>query len=327
MDLAELGDAIEANDPDWLLRLINRGCGEQDWEGIMTLRGHCYAAMSTGRQLWGPAHHAEYRLALEAPGSFAGPMVAEDLRGLSLGPLTEVAASTHTWQDLKDHLPEGPSREVYAHERVVRGEDLSSENDLQTDVLDIPLVLADWEPSYEVATYHADRAEFPAPPRPTLEPVALSESPTQVDQFEGTEALHRLVRTWTTESNGRAEAVAVKGSAPEAVAAFGLREARMAPITVAEAFAEMAWASANGGAHGKRAGAGAGRFGAWWAGAAITGLLDEWPPPAQVLGKAIDKLRWFQWSDLVEPTGWDLHLAIHDPEANLSWAISATDAD
>ena len=42
----------------------------------------------------------------------------------ALGPLSEVAASTHTWAELAPHAPPGPLAAVTAHERVVRGEDL-----------------------------------------------------------------------------------------------------------------------------------------------------------------------------------------------------------
>ncbi|MFQ5966341.1 MAG: DUF6183 family protein [Acidimicrobiia bacterium] len=326
MDLADLAEAIELNDPDKLLRLIDTAAKDEDWDGILTLRERCYRAVDTGRQLWGVAHHAEYRLALEAPASYAGPMVIEDPAGFTLGPLEEVAASTHTWAELSDHVPPGPSRAVTAHERVVRGEDLSAEQGLDHEVLEIPLVLASWEPAYAVATYHADRAEFPAPDIPLLEAVAPTATGKPIDDPDADDALRRLVDTWVTESNGRAQVAIVRGPAQAALAALGLKEARIATITPDEALAQMAWAAASGGAHGRRKGSAAGRFSAWWAVAALAGILDVWPPPPEAVERAAETIRWFAWSDLVPPTGWDLHVAANDPERNQSWAITATDA-
>ncbi len=326
MDRAQLAEAVDGNDPDRLLRLIDTATVDGDWDGIMELRTRCYAAVAQGKQLWGVAHHAEYRLALQAPGRYAGPMVTEDPSGFGLGPLEEVAASTHTWAQLEEFLPEGPSKALVAHERVIRGEDLTEASGIDRQVLEIPLVLAPWEPRYELATYHPDKAEFPSPDPPTLEPVALSSPGKETEDFESQEALRRLVDTWVTESNGRVQVTAVRGSAQEALAALGLHEVRMAPITPEEAIAQMGWAAASGGAHGKRKGSAAGRFAAWWGVAAITGLLDGWPVEADDLGRAADAIRWFWWSDLVPGTGWDLHLAANDPMRNRSWAITATDA-
>ncbi|HVL04241.1 MAG TPA: hypothetical protein VM386_07385, partial [Acidimicrobiales bacterium] len=73
-------------------------------------------------------------------------------------------------------------------------------------------------------------------------------------------------------------------------------------------------------------GAAVGRFGAWWALAALAGLLDDWPVPPPDLGAAASELRWLHWQPASGPTpGWSLHLAVEDPEENLSWAIAAVD--
>jgi len=70
----------------------------------------------------------------------------------------------------------------------------------------------------------------------------------------------------------RAEAVAVDGDAVGALAALGARHGRIAEVDLGHALAAMAWTGANGGAHGRRRGMAAGRFAAWWALAALTGL-------------------------------------------------------
>ncbi len=70
----------------------------------------------------------------------------------------------------------------------------------------------------------------------------------------------------------------------------------------------------------------AGRYGAWWTAAALTGLLEDWPVQPDHLGEAINELNWYAWSDLVAPTGWTFHLAVEDPMHGLAWAVAAVDA-
>ena len=89
----------------------------------------------------------------------------------------------------------------------------------------------------------------------------------------------------------------------------------------------MAWAAASGGAHGRRRGAAAGRFGAWWAVAALGGLASGWPVSADDIGEVLMALRWFVW-DAGEPeVGWVLRLAAEDADEALAWAVAAVDTD
>jgi hypothetical protein len=194
-------------------------------------------------------------------------------------------------------------------------------------VLELPLRLEPWEPEYALAEYHAHRAEFPAPPLPDLAEVRLGVAPPPAaDDGDGCAALRDLVAAWTRESEGRADVVAVAGDAAGAVAALGPRRVRIGALEPAAALALMAWAGASGGAHGRRPGAAAGRFGAWWAAAALAGLLDEWPVPPDRLGEAVARLRWFAWDAAEPPTGWRLQIAAEDPAAGRAWAIAAGDA-
>ena len=111
-----------------------------------------------------------------------------------------------------------------------------------------------------------------------------------------------------------------------ALAALGARRGRIAEVDLAHALAAMAWTGASGGAHGRRRGMAAGRFAAWWALTALTGLLDDWPVPPEQLHAATNRLRWYRW-DVGEPeTGWSLRLAIEDPQRGRAWAVSAVDA-
>jgi hypothetical protein len=294
---------------------------------LVDLKARCRHAVDRGKQLWAVADHIEYRLALEAPGAWAGPMVFEGAGRFTLGPLPEVAASRHTWDELAPYLPDGPARTVTAYERVVRGENLTGADGIDPLMVEIPLQLMDWEPAYPVATYHSDKAEFPAPAQPGMEQVTLPPSPPPAaDEPESIDALLSLVRPWAEESNGRAEAAVVHGDSMGSIRALGPSRARLTPVAPAQALALMAWTGASGGAHGRRPGAAAGRYGAWWTAAALTGLLEDWPVQPAHLGEAIHELNWYVWSDLVAPTGWTFHLAVEDPLHGLAWAVAAVDA-
>jgi hypothetical protein len=242
--------------------------------------------------------------------------------------LPEVAASTHTWAELAPHAPPGPVAALAAHERVVRGDDLRHDIDRIEPVLEVPLVLQPWEPRYPMAEYHPDKADFPTPPAPP--PISFwAVKPAACGRFYGPEAERALVdlaSVWLTESNGRADVAAVEGDAAGAVAALGPPTVRLAEIEPADALAHMAWTAASGGAHGRRRGAAAGRFAAWWTVAAVADLLDDWPLPADEVGEVAHELRWYLW-DAGEPvTGWSLRLAVEDPETGRAFALSAVDA-
>ena len=316
-------------DLDELLRDIDRLVDAEDWDGLVDLRDRCRRALERGRQLWPAAANAEYRLALDAPGQWAASVLVPGAGQFALGPLPEVAASTHSWDELAPHAPPGPPASLAAHERVVRGEDLTGDDRVDPGVLELPLQLQEWEPAYPLAVYtptetrHDDVAP---PPMSSLE-VRAETAVRAVDDADAGRALVDLAGAWTTGSNGRASAVAVKGGAPAAFAALGATSVRVASIDAGHALAHMAWAAASGGAHGRRRGMATGRFAAWWAVAAMAGLLDDWPVPPDDLGEAATSLRWYRWlpDDGSSVTGWSLHLAVEDPAEGLAWAVAATD--
>ena len=322
-----LSEAVTRADLDELLRMVDGLCAARDWSVLMTLRDRCRDAQATGRQLWPVAAHIEYRVALEAPGPFVAAVLVEGAGRFALGPLPEVAASTHSWDELAAHVTPGPAAALTMHERVVRGDDLSATPLAGPSVLELPLRLEPWEPAYAVAEYHADRADFPAPPLPVVTPVDLpSPAPRSDTEREVLHALRELVAPWTRASEGRADAVAVAGDALGAIAALGPRHVRVARLEPEDALAAMAWAAASGGAHGRRPGAAAGRFGAWWAAAALCGLLDDWPVEPARLGAAIGGLGWYAWDAAEPPTGWRLHVAVEDPKRGRAWVLAAGDA-
>jgi hypothetical protein len=319
-----VGEAVARGDLDRLVRLVGDLCAAADWEGVVLLRDRSRAALERGLQLWPAAEYAEYRLALEAPGRHAGPVVAEGAGRFALGPLWEVAASTHTWEELAPHVPAGPTRALAAHERVVRGEDLTADPGVDPGVLEVPLVLQPWEPRYPVAVFHADKADFPGPARPEMRPLALPQPGPPVEDDQTLEALLDLARPWAEQSNGKVEAVLVEGSAAAAIAALRPGGVLAAEVDGAWAMAAMAWAAASGGAYGRRRGTAAGRAAAWWT---VASLADvDWPALPEPLGEALAAVHWMAWEPPEFALGWGLHLAGEIPRDGLGFAVAASDA-
>ena len=321
-----LTDLIEASDLDGLVRYVDGRCEARDWRGLVELRDRCREAVQRGKQVWAAAEFAEYRMALEAPGELAGAVVVEGAGRFSLGPFWEVAASTHRWDELAEHVPEGPMRAMTAHERVVRGEDLSGDDRVDPGVLELPCLIQPWEPRYSVAVYRADKADFPEPELPEPVWTDLGVPAPEVGPDDADEALHQLTRPWVDQSNGRCETVTVAGDGPGAIAALGLRRARIAELTPSEALAYCAWTGASGGAYGRRRGTPVGRHDAWWLVAAAVGLLDEWPAVPDAVGEAAAALRWWRFDPGDGIGGWAFHLAVESPARGRAWAVGAVDA-
>ena len=318
-----VAEAVDRGDLDELVRLVDGLCSAREWASVVDLRDRCRHALERGLQLWPAAEYAEYRLALEAPGGFAGPVVTERAGRFALGPLWEVAASTHDWAALSPHLPPGPARSLAAQERVLRGEDLTGDPSIDTGVLDVPLVLLAWEPSYPLATYRSSKAEFPSPPLVPLRRMASPAGWSAASDPAGVEALLAVALPWAEQSNGSAAAVAVQGDVVGAIAALGHTPVDAAEVSGADALAWLAWAGASGGAYGRRRGGPLGRFAAWWVLAAVGGV--EWPPHPADLEEALRRLRWHRWEPAGVTHGWTTSLAITDPARGTSWALYAVD--
>jgi hypothetical protein len=309
-------EALESSDTDELLRVVDGLCSARDWDRLIELRQRCAEAVTRGKQVWGVEEHIRYRLALEAPAPIAGPVVSEGGSRFGLGPLPEVAASTKTWEEMEPHLTAGPDRDTFAAERVVRGDHVDA-------IPDLPPLLQPWEPVYETATYKKDRVEAPSPRAPGTAEAGLPEAQAVIDDVASTAALADLVEPWTDQSNGRCQTVAVEGDHLSAIAALGITRARTAVLAPQAGLAWMAWAGASGGAHGRRRGAAAGRYLAWWAVASLTDL--EWPAEPESMGEAAAGLAWHWFDDGSPETGWVLRLAVASPDLGLAWAVSATD--
>jgi hypothetical protein len=307
--------AIEASDTDELIRIVDGLCKARDWDALVQLRGRCQEAVTRGKQLWGVDEHIRYRLALEAPARWAAAVVAEGRTRFTPGPLPEVAASTKAWAEMAAHLPPGPERMTFAAERIVRGDTPGEHGPLPA--------IQEWEPEYPLATYKANKVETPRPKLPPRVSTELPGDVTVIDDPESEAALTDLVEPWIDQSNGRCQTVSVEGGALEAIAALGLPAAGIARLDTSEAMAQMAWAAASGGAHGQRRGAAAGRYMAWWVVASISDL--DWPAEPGNVAEEAEHVNWYWFDDDSPPGGWELRLALEDPELNLGWAISAND--
>lgn len=331
-------ELIDRGDLDELTRFVDRLTEQDDWDELVYVRNDCRNAAARGKQLWPVTAYVNYVLALRGPGSYAAAAI-EDAEGpgaaaarFGFGPLTEVAASTHAWDDLGDHFHGSPAASLFAHECVMHGANLTSADNADGSILDIPLALGIWEPAYEVATYKLEKAEFPAPalpPKSDWETLSLSGSDFEADDetTAGREALLEIAGHWASESNGRIDAAGVGGDVTGALRSLGLTQVRIAEVSPAEAFAHMAWAGASGGAHGRRRGAATGRFAAWWAAGALVDLSHDWPLTNDELESAVNEMRWYLWDENDGDVGWSLRIAVEDPEAEMAWALTAQDED
>jgi hypothetical protein len=325
--LSELDELVHRADLDGLVRLVDFLCASRDWSALLELRNRSKAAVVTGRQLWPVATLAEYRLALWAPAEWAAQVLDEDSGRSTIGPLTEVVAQHHQFDELRAALTDGPRLGFIAHECGLRGQAVP---DGVPNPLEIPFRIQAWEPAYALAEYSDEGLDAPAPAllkltTPAIAAASAGDSEV-VEDPDVDLAVRQLIEPWITSSNGHVEIAAVEGDAPAAVAALGVACGSLSPITSESAIAWMAWAGASGGAHGRRRGAAIGRFGAWWTIAALAGFSEEWPVAADNVGDAAGALDWYWWDGGEPHLGWELQLAVADPVDGYAWAISAHDA-
>jgi hypothetical protein len=342
-----LDDLIHRADLDELIRLIDARCESRDWDGLARIRTRCRAAVSTGRQLWPAATLAEYRLVLKGPAELAAQMVTDSVGMVSIGtsaigtgiggPLTEVLAQHHTWVEVAPHLHDPIARAYVVHERAIRGEEIpAADRRAAADlVIEIPAQLASWEVTYPVATYTDHGAEFPTPDlvtattEITISPQAVRVEDDRVeDDWVETvrEAFTALCEPWMSQSNGHSELACAQGGPAEALGALGVTRARIAQLSTDLAVQWLMWTASNGGAHGRRPGAAAGRDAMWWFLGTLGGLTEDWPPTDVEMEDLLADLEWWWW-DAGEPTvGWNLRLLCRDAPHDVTWAFAAHDA-
>lgn len=322
MDNDALTALIESSDLDGLVRYVDGLVTGRDWQGMEEMRDRCREAVRRGKQVWGPAEYAEYRLALDAPAQHAVAVLGDGKGRYGPGPLWEVAASRHAWNDLDPLVTVPTLRALIAHERSIRGDDLADAA-IDDQILEVPVSLQSWEPPYPTAVYRSDGADFPEGERSPLTWTDLPPSATSVDDEGVGEALMALVRPWWDESSGHADVVQVDGDARAAIRALGPHRVRLAGVGLAEALSAMVWTGASGGAFGNRRGTPVGRSLAWLVLASALGY-SEVPDDPALLAEAAE-LQWFLWDPGDATGGWALHLAVEDPTDGVAWAVSAVD--
>ena len=319
-----LHELIEAADLNALLRAVDGMTAAHEWDGLVELADACEDALERGKQLWPIAAHVDYRLALEAPADYAADTLGSDTGRFALGPLTEVAASTHAWSDLAPHIESSQAAAYVAQERVLRGEVLDGDERAHADVMGLPLSLQAFEPTYALATYRSDHVEVSEPwePKASLRDVPIAPARSS-DDSELESVLLDLVTPWVSESNGAARAVVVEGDAVGAASCLTYGSLLVGELEPEEALQRIAWAAASGGAHGRRRGAAFGRFMAFYTVATLGDL--GWPVAPEAVGEAARRLRWYRWDEGQPEKGWVLRLAVEDPDENWAASLGATD--
>ncbi len=244
--MQDLQRLVDASDDAALLRAVDGLASSRQWDALADLARRCRDAVELGKQLWGVATHIDYRLALEGPAEHAGRVLRPGAGRFALGPLTEVAAASHDWTSLSPHLEDPAALQTVAQERVIRGEDLRGR--LGPEPVELPLVLAGWEPDYALPRYRDRSALFPSPPvaAPAGPARALSTAVREPGDAAGV-ALAEAVEAWTAESDGSAEVATVRGDASDAVGALA-SEAVVTELQPSEAMALVQWVAASGGA-------------------------------------------------------------------------------
>ena len=341
---ADLRDLLDLGDLDGLVREVDRRCARGDWDAVLVLRDACLAATEqTGRQLWGPARYAAYRVALEGPAVLAAAIPEAGVARHGLGPLTEVVAQAHTFAELADGL-DAVIRPVVAQERVLRGEDLRGDpRAAQPDADAPPLVLQPFEPAYALPTYRATE-RVDGGPAPALGAPLAVDGDAASDAAAATGpgaagaidvppraralavALRDAVAVWESASEARVATAALGGAtALDAARAAAPDLAGARRIGVADLLALIAAAGASGGVHGPRRGGAAGRAAAWWVARVATGLDEPGEPvDADELEFRLEDLELVAFTT-PGPAAWRLQVALADPATGAAAAVSAVD--
>ena len=320
---ATLEELVQRADLDGLVRHVDDTCSAREWSHLVRVRDSARAAVDTGRQLWPIATLANYRLALWAPAELAVRALDDTARTFMPGPVSEIIAVHHRWDDLEPFLAPGHDRSLVAHERALRGDDIDAG---EHSALDIPMAVQAWEPRYEPASYNDDGVDSPMPDVPHADTSVIADAGEHVDDPETVTAFRSLMEPWTSQSNGTARCTVVEGGMAEALAAHGVPHARITGITLRDALGLLAWAGASGGAHGKRRGLATGRSNAWWFLATFAGMQEDWPCDPDELGEVLGAMTFAVWEDNHSPTdGWNLRLVMEDTDEGLACAVSAHD--
>jgi hypothetical protein len=309
--------------------LLDQLVEDEAWDDLVQVADLARA----DREFWFAGHIVQGRLVLGPPEvaalalhrPFPGDEPSTDV--------FEMAANAHSWAELSPHLDDSALRLRFAYERVLWGEALDDVADLDAGVFGVPFHLEPWEGRY----LFTNRRGFPpvsvkSPPGPpgAAEIAPLPPPGTLLRDDPVRRALVDLPIRWETESHGEVRAVRVKGDMRAAFSALGHARGGLQPDTPRHALTGLAHASATGGGHGGRDGSVAARVKCWRLLAALAGYDGPLPYPAEDLGAAGERARWFKFTPAWEQYDrwiWEFHLGIERPESGESWALSAGDTD
>lgn len=319
---------IQRADLDALVRYVDDTCSSRDWSHLITIRNEARNAVHTGRQLWPIATLANFRLALWAPAEYAARALDDTARTFMPGPVPEIMAVHHSWDDMVTHLEHGHDRGIFAYERALRGDIIASD---EPEILDIPIAVQPWEPHYVTATYNDVGIVETFPHLSSASDAGLHRGCVvePLDDTDTTDAMRHMLNAWTAQSNGTARVVVVEGDLDAALGGLGFTdtESTVASLSHHDAWRLMGWAASTGAAHGKRRGAATGRSDVWWMFAQFAGIGEPWPPHSDELGDIAGACEYFTFTNDKTPTvGWGFHLIVVDPEEGRSLAVSAHDA-
>ena len=327
----QTGRLVEIGDIDALVEHVGSLCFEERWDDVVDLHDRCRTALERGRQLWPAAAYANYRLALDAPPKWACSVLGSGSERFALGPFSEVVANRFEWSDLAPHLGriDTPTIAAIVQERVVRGDDLRADALARrtSDVFELPLVRAEWEPESALVEYRVDRARFPSPAPVPLRTVAARAARSITDPLV-TDALGALVAAWRRASDAEVMVTAVEGDGIGAITTLtGLSEQAIAELPAQVGLAWLLWAAANGGFAGRRRGQAAARADLWWTMRAIAGLEeDPFDTVAQSeLSEVVEQLRWYTWDADIPAHGWAVAIGVEDPAEGVAWALRCID--
>lgn len=323
-----LEQLIQRADLDALVRYVDDTCSARDWDHLVDIRNDARAAVNTGRQLWPIATLANYRLALWAPAPVAVRALDDTARTFMPGPVPEILAVHHSWDDLSPHLEHGHDRGLFAYERALRGDNIGHD---EPAILDIPIALQPWEPRYLCVSYNDSGVVEDTPHISPLNDnyITGASNVARVSDIDTTDAFRTMMNAWTAQSNGTAVAHVVEGDVSDALGALGYPEieSRVQQVHQHDAWTLLTWAASTGAAHGKRRGVATARSDAWWLFAHFAGITDTWPPDADECGEIAQSCRYYVFTNDKTPTaGWGLRLVVVDPDEGLSLALAAHDS-
>lgn len=318
-----LDELIQRADLDGLVRHVDDSCSARDWKHVLRIRDEARAAVKTGRQLWPIATLANYRLALWAPAELAVRALDDTARTFMPGPVSEILAVHHTWNDLEPFLAPDHDRSLVAYERALRGDVIPPS---EHEALEIPFGIAAWEPEYPVVSYNDDGVVDDMPQLHTTWHSCATRTADPLDD-DTVHTFTRMMEPWTAHSNGQARAAVVEGELEDALGALQLTTTDFSELTPHAAMQWLTWAASSGGAHGKRRGMASGRSEALWLLATFTGLDDTWPRSFDELGDVItNQLEFFAFTAANHSAReWWLQVAIVDRHEGLTAAFIARD--